>query len=166
MEFNPDGSIRELPWWEEAPGVEQLHALDPYRRVEAETICWSEGVKSRPGDRGGMTVHPDRAGAFIRVRGVDFRRGARSFSASVSSSGPAGDIELRLDRPDGPLVGTLSVGDTGGADRWATRSCDIENAAGLRDLCLVFPGADAARINLDWWRFDAAPRPGSGPRRR
>ncbi len=70
MEFNPDGTIRELPWWEEAESVQQLGTLDPYSRQEAETIAWSEGVKTLPAAQGGMIVHPARPAAFSTVQGV------------------------------------------------------------------------------------------------
>ncbi len=168
MEFNPDGTIRELPWWEEAPSVEQLGTLDPYRRVEAETIAWSEGMKSRPvgpadsdaggAGSGGMCVYPTRTGAFIKVQGVDFRDGARAFRTSVACTGLDATLELRLDAPDGPLVAVLPVGGTGGADQWATRSTTVTDAAatGVRDLHLVFTGTDASRLAIDWWSFEPA----------
>jgi arabinoxylan arabinofuranohydrolase len=173
MEFNPDGTIRELPWWEEAEAVAQLGALDPYRRVEAETIAWSEGMKSSPAGPGGMCIHPTRADAYIQVKDVDFRAGARAFQASVACAGLDATLELRLDGPEGPLVATLPVGGTGGANRWATHTTTtVAEASGVRDLCLVFTGADASDLHLDWWRFEETPprlplpRAASGPRRR
>ncbi len=171
LEFNPDGTIRELPWWEEAESVRQLGVLDPYTRQEAETIAWSEGVKTRPAAHGGMIAHPVRSGAFIKVQGVDFGDGAKSFVPLVASTGNGGVIELRLDRPDGPRVGTLVVGDTGGSDRWETRSCAVSEAAGVRDLYFVFPDVAATPFGFDWWRFEAGSRnrpvsASNGPRRR
>ena len=169
LEFNPDGTIRELPWWEEAESVAQLGALDPCRRVEAETIAWSEGMKSRPAGPGGMCVYPVRSGACIKVQGVDFQSGVRSFLASVSCAGRDAALQLRLDRADGPLLGTLPLGETGGAGRWALRSAPVAGVSGVHDLFFVFAGADAAQVAFDWWRFEkslpSAAHRRFGPRR-
>jgi arabinoxylan arabinofuranohydrolase len=48
FDYTADGSIPELPWWE-GQGVEQLGHLDPYRRVEAETIAWTSRIKRDTG---------------------------------------------------------------------------------------------------------------------
>ena len=45
MTYNQDGSIQKLPWWSEK-GVQQLGTLNPYVKTEAETIAFSEGVKT------------------------------------------------------------------------------------------------------------------------
>ena len=43
MKFNPDGSIVQMNMTKE--GVPPVATLDPYQRVEAETIAWESGVK-------------------------------------------------------------------------------------------------------------------------
>jgi hypothetical protein len=154
FDYNPDGTIPELPWWEEAPPVAQLGTLDPFRRVEAETICWSEGMKTEPSSAGGMCAYATRAGAFIKVQGVDFAAGAKSFRASVAAARTGGKIEIRLDRPDGPLVGTCVVPATGGPQSWITVSSAVSNAAGVHDLFLKFSGDPIASLRLDWWQFE------------
>jgi hypothetical protein len=152
MEFNPDGTIQELPWWEEAVSVKQIGTLNPFVRTEAETICWSEGMKSEPGSQEGMCVRPVGTNAHILVKGVDFGKGAKSFTASVASAASGEKIEIRLDSPAGPLVGTCRVPDTGGAQKMETISCPVKDAVGVHDLCFVFPGAEG--IRFDWWKFE------------
>src|SRR5690606_39743817 len=56
LEFNTDGLIQELPWWYEGTPVEQLGTIDPYKRIEAETIAWSEGLKTDTDGNAGMYV--------------------------------------------------------------------------------------------------------------
>ena len=46
--------------------------LDPYKRVEAETIAWSSGVKIEPSSAGGQAVRDIHDGDYIEVRNVDF----------------------------------------------------------------------------------------------
>ena len=157
LKFNPDGTIQELPWWEEADQVDQVEALNPYARVEGETIAWSEGMESEPCSAGGMNVYPSRNGAFIKVQGVDFGAGASAFSASVAcgtkpGASSGGTIELHLDAVDGPQIGTLSIGYT--ADEWKKETVAVSGAEGQHDLYLVFKGEAVAELcKLDWWEF-------------
>ena len=163
MQYEPDGTIRELPWWDEGKPVDQLGTLDPYQRTEAETICWSEGVKSEPSSQGGIDVYPVRDGAYIQVKGVAFgARSPGSFFASVAGQtkdgAKGGAIELRLDRVDGPLIGTLPVGDTGG--EWKTEATSVSGATGTRDLFFVFKdSAQAPAIKFGHWIFDKKAAP-------
>jgi len=152
IQYNPDGTIREIPWWNEAKAVGQIGTLNPYTRTEAETMCWSEGMKSEPGSQGGICVYPTSTNAFIKVQGVDFGKGAKSFAASVASAARDGKIELRLDNPDGPLIGTCLAPNTGGAAKWETASCRVKPAAGVHDLYFRFTSGEATRF--DWWKFE------------
>lgn len=52
-------------------------------------------------------------------------------------------LEVRLDSPKGPVIGTLKSCDT---------SCPITGASGIRSVFLVFP-SDRTR-SLDWFRFE------------
>jgi len=152
LTYNADGTIPELPWWR-PEGVAQIGYLTPYRRAEAETICSSEGIRSLPSSQGGMSVYPTRDGAYIKVKGVNFGKGARSFQASVASEGAGGTIELHQDSLTGPLLGTCAVTNTGSAQKWETVSCGIKDASGVHDLYLVFTSTETSRFHVDWWIF-------------
>ncbi len=158
IEYNPDGTIQELPWWEEAESAPQIGTLDPYVRTEAETIAWSEGIKSEPCSKGGMNVYPTRDSAFIKVKGVDFGdEGAGTFTASIACNTQAGvsksgAIELHLDSADGPLVGTLPVTYTDG--QWKIETTAVTDADGIHDLFLVFKGDSVSDLfKVDHWQF-------------
>ena len=150
--YNPDGTIPDVPWWSPA-GVTQIGTLDPYQRTEAETICWESGVRTEPCAAGGMDVCDIRNGSYIKVKGVNFGSGARSFDARVASGSAGGNIEVRLDSPAGPLVGTCAVTGTGGGQAWTTRSCPVHGATGTHDLYLRFTGAGGDLFHFDWWQF-------------
>ncbi|NNM86274.1 MAG: family 43 glycosylhydrolase [Phycisphaerales bacterium] len=151
IHYKPDGAIREIPWWNEAKAVKQIGTLNPYARTEAATICWSRGIQSEPSSQGGMCVYPTRVNAFIKVQGVNFSKGAKTFTASVASAAKDGKIELRLDSPTGTVIGACIAPDTGGATKWTTASCRVEHAAGVHDLYFVFTGAES--LKFDWWIF-------------
>lgn len=154
IDFNEDGTIEELPWWEEADPVQQIGTLDPYKRVEAETICWSEGMKSEPCSEGGMSVYAKQDNAFIKVQGVDFGdKGPASLQVCVASAHDGGTLEIHMDSSTGPLLGTCSVSNTGGAQVWKTVDCDVASIMGVQDVYFVFKGGPDKQFNVDWWQF-------------
>ncbi|BBD98785.1 carbohydrate-binding protein [Sphingobium amiense] len=166
--YNADGTIPNLHWWD-VTGAPQLEALNPYKRVEAETIAWTSRIRrnrDRPYDWApgvttagnpldGVYVTRTLDRTYIRVAGVDFgAAGAKRFIASVANGARGSAIELRLDRVDGPVIGTLQVGETDPIGKWQERTTSIKDAIGTRDLYLVFKGpGDRTLFDLDHWRF-------------
>ena len=77
--------------------------------------------------------------------------------ARASSGNVGGKIEFRAGSPDGVLLGTVEVPNTGGWDRWIEPAFDLPtNAArGRADVFAVFvnPGKGGL-MNLDWVQFD------------
>jgi beta-xylosidase len=162
LKFNPDGSISTMQPTKEGPAP--IATLDPYKRVEAETIAWSSGVKIEPSSAGGQAVRDIHDGDYIRVRNVDFgAASARTFVASVSSTGKAEEvtgakIEIRLGKLDGALIGTLAVSGTGG--EWKPQFARISGASGVHDLFFVFRGASGEELfKFDYWQFSRSDLP-------
>ena len=156
LKFNPDGSVQPVQPTKEGPAP--VATLDPYKRVEAETIAWSSGVKIEPSSAGGQSVRDIHDGDYIRVRNVEFgAAGARGFTASLSSTAKAKEatgakIEIRLGKLDGQLIGTLPVAGTGGA--WKPQIARISGASGVHDLFFVFRGAAGEELfKFDFWQF-------------
>ena len=97
MIYNPDGTIQNRRYWS-VEGPDQVGTLNPFQRVEAETIAWSEGVKTHfetewEGDfdwaRGEkiadrLFVTSINHGDYIMVQGVNFEEGAKSVEVSIS----------------------------------------------------------------------------------
>jgi arabinoxylan arabinofuranohydrolase len=150
-----DGTIPKLPFWS-TTGAPQIGHLNPYVQTEAETMAWSQGLKTETCSEGGMDVTAIETGDFIKVKGVDFGAGASSVDVRVASAGGGGNIEIRLDSQTGTLAGTCAVSGTGGAQTWATRTCPVSGASGAHDLYFVFTGgAGSSLFNFNWWRFAA-----------
>jgi arabinoxylan arabinofuranohydrolase len=169
FQYNPDGSIPNLHWWDQA-AAPQVGTLDPYKRVEAETIAWTSRIK-RDRDRPyswtpGVTTEQDpRVGvyvtrttdrSYIKVAGVDFgSAGARRFVASVANGSPGATIEVHADAWDGPLLTTVNAGSTATRGWWQEKSAEVVNATGVRDIYLVFRGpGDRSLLDFDYWRFE------------
>ncbi len=165
MNYNPDGTIQKLPFWS-TTGVKQLGTLNPYIRVEAETMAFSEGLKTKletewerniPWDKGEIVaerlfVSSIHNGDYLKVKGVDFSDGVNSVDVSVASLF-GGKIEIHIDKIDGPILGTVSIKSTGEGDGWKTISTQVENIKGAHDLFFVFRG-EKDLFNFDWWHFN------------
>ena len=144
MYYEADGSIRKVPYWLDNV-LEQIEPFDPYRRVEAETMAWGYGLKTRKDAERGIVVNGIDAGEYLLVKGVDFgARGARTLTACVQAAQAAG-IEVRLDAPDGPLAGTLKLRPGKG---WTKQNARLNGAKGVHDLYFVFTGGG---FEWDWW---------------
>ena len=139
------------------PGIEKgLETLNPYRKTEAETMAFSEEMKADENKEVGVFVNAMKDGAYIKVKGVDFRKeGASKFSARVGTTHNGGvTMEVRLDSPQGDLLTTVNVPMTGGDDRWALVSSDVANVSGVHDLYFVCKGRKPGRLMyFDYWMF-------------
>ena len=164
--YNADGTIQEVPYWLDQQPLKQLHWLNPYQRVEAETMAWGYGLKTAkmgipntgivadmPASTGrrNMYVYDIDNGEYIRLRGVDFANGAKQFCMTAAATGAA-TITLHLDSPKGPVIGTLQLKATGSVEKYRTFTTKVKNASGVHDLYLSF-GQTSGDVRLDWWQF-------------
>ena len=152
--YNADGMFPTIQMTTNGPP--QIGTLNPYVRQEAETIAFSSGLKTEVCSEGGMDVTQINNGDYIKVKGVAFGGGAKSFSARVASSTSGGSIQLRLDSTSGTIIGTCSVAGTGGAQKWSTVTCPVSGATGTKDLFFRFTGTGSGQLfNFNWWQFEA-----------
>lgn len=152
MVYNPDGTICEVPYWKDIE-LKQIEPLNPFRRVEAETMAWGNGLKTRPAGARNMVVTDIDNGEYICVKGVDFgKKGAKKFIASVSAPTDGAKIKVRIDSADGPVIGTLPVKATGGGD-YTQQSCRLDKVKGVHDLYLTFEGDGNGLLDFDYWEF-------------
>lgn len=155
MHYNSDGTIQELPYFREN-SLDAISTFNPFRKVEAETMAWGYGLKTRESATFPKTIslHDIDNGEWMMLRNVDFgKRGARKFLASVASLKAGSTIEIRLDNADGKLVGTLAVPVTRSLDSWQTASCKLKGADGVHDLFFVFRGTGTELFQWDWWQM-------------
>lgn len=52
--YNEDGTIEPVDFTDD--GVYPVEDLDPYQRVEAETLAWSQGIEKEPCSQGGVNL--------------------------------------------------------------------------------------------------------------
>ncbi|CAD0091636.1 unnamed protein product [Aureobasidium vineae] len=149
--YNSDGTIPLLTMTN--AGAPQVGTLNPYTRNEAETMALSSGIQTQPTTDGGLAIINIENGDYVKVEGVAFGNGAKTFSARVTSATSGGKIELRLGSSTGTLVGTCTVPGTNGWRTWQMISCAISGATGTKDLYLKSTGGSAYLFNVDYWQF-------------
>jgi hypothetical protein len=165
--YNADGTIQEVPYWLDQQPMKQLQWLNPYKRVEAETMAWGFGLKTAkigitntgvindmPTSTGkrNMYVFDLNDGEYIRLRGVDFgEKEAKSFAMTAAATGSV-TITLHLDNQDGPVIGTAVIKSTGSVEKYRQFTAKVKNAKGVHDLYICFDKA-VGDVHLDWWQF-------------
>ncbi len=154
--YNADGTLQQVVCT--TSGLVQLHNLNPFNQVEAETMASDSGIYTETCSEGGMDVTSLTNGDWIKVQGADFgTSGASNFTARVASAASGGNIELHLDSTNGFLIGTCPVPVTGSGQSWTTVSCAINNGAAknVHDLYLKFTGSSTTTnlFNVNWWQF-------------
>ncbi len=164
--YNDDGSISQMEQTKD--GVTAVRNLNPYERVEAETIAWERGIDIENAQNGNCIVNSIHDGNYIKVKNVDF--GDRSpLSVSVNAAcaemAQEGRIEFRIDCDEdiysdqsnekdlfaegfdlhntdvdsGELIAYADVKTTGGDGEFKTIEGKMEKEiTGVHDLYIVF----------------------------
>lgn len=153
MYYNEDGTIQEVPYWADTK-LEQIGTFNPFRKVEAETMAWGYGLKTVPNSKNSLSVVDVNNGEYICVRGVDFGKNkARRFEISALPL-EGGNLKIRLDAPDGKIVGNVNIPQGNGISKYELYSCEINVVSGVHDLYLSFEGENNKDLfELDYWKF-------------
>lgn len=126
--------------------------------TEAESADYKSGVQTENCSEGGTDVAYIEDGDYIGFKNVDMT-GGESIDLRIGSNGAEASLEVRIDSPDGKLIGKMNVEGTGGWQKWATQNCTIAPVDGSHDLYFVFRGGEGYLYNLNWWRLNVAEIP-------
>ena len=155
--INEDGSIKPIMATEFGP--KQLKGLDPYEKVEAETIGTMAGISTVLIDEiaensgtGNMAVADMNTRDWMAVYGADFGdEGANTFTANVKAPKEGfGIIQIRLDKPTGDAIGYLKIEADGSGDFKEITTNLSTTITGEHDLVFVFYGEG---YEIDYWSF-------------
>lgn len=154
--YEADGSIPLMDMT--LNGRNAIDTLNPYNKVEAETICWEYGVKTEDAINSEGTIDVDvynmHNDDYIKLESVDFgSTGAETFTAAVKDvkSDANASIELYVKENDSvsgmnslnvsasEKIGTLKLDNT--SSEWIELTTKLDKAVtGVHDLYLVFKG--------------------------
>ena len=153
--FTNDGKIPFMRFTE--TGIRKsVGTLNPCERVEAETMAWSQGLKTDQTAGHHHYVTSIHDGDFLKVSAVQFAGKEYSkFTACVAATQSGGSIEVHIGSMTGPLLAKLEVTPTGAMNDWRKLSVDVSRQEnGLCDLYLVFRGGEGELFNVDYWQFE------------
>jgi cytochrome c len=128
------------------------------RRFEAELADAISGpqVLSAGTASGGKFIGAINSGHFLRFTDISFDS-VKRIGLRIASAGAGGAIELRLDKPDGPLLATVPVEVNGHWEKFYERTVDLPPTRGRHDLIVRFthPGNASGLMNLDTVHFQS-----------
>ena len=130
-------------------------ANNPLSPVNADSFSdHSGGISTEPSEEGGKNLATVHDGDYVAYKNFDFDSGVAGFTARIATS-HSGTIEIRLDNPNGTLLGKCSFTNTGGWQSWSDISCKVDNSqAGVRDIYLVFHGhSKKSLVNVLSFKF-------------
>ena len=158
VEISSDGTIKTITG--DMKGISQLKTVDPYNRLEGETIAWNSGIKTAVCEEAGsmveelnMEVTDIQNGDWTSIAGLDFGiNGAAKLTANIASKA-GGTVEVRLDSAEGTLAGTIEVPKGDGS--YKKLECELEDVTGEHNVFFVFKGADGEELmTVDYWQFE------------
>jgi cytochrome c len=130
-------------------------AITQQKNRQAEHFDSQRGVNAidKEGAHGGQTVGNIENGDWIMFEPYLLDNVA-SFTARVSSGGAGGTLEFRAGAPDGTLLGSAAVPNTGGWENFIDVGGAIANAPATGGpLFLVFTGGPGALFDVDDFTF-------------
>jgi hypothetical protein len=149
--FNDDGSIRKVTPTLRGVGLvkadSEIH-IDRYSARSGDAVKVSFLDDANP--HAGWKAAFNGAQSWVRFNEVDFGRGGQKTLQARARSGGTGELEIRLDDPDGQLIGRVKV--DGSAD-WMVVKAGARKAApaGVHDLFVTQAGAEP--VDVDWVSF-------------
>jgi len=124
------------------PSLLNVVWIKPNTQILAASFTDQHGVRKAACSEGGECIgwleHED----WVRYEGVDFSRRTQKIELRAASASKGGIIEIRLDAPNGKLLGACTIPNTGGWQAWESFEAKITPTSGMKTLCLVFIDAD------------------------
>ncbi|MFF0314840.1 ThuA domain-containing protein [Micromonospora sp. NPDC005252] len=119
--------------------------------IQAESFSSANGVSAftKAGANGGQTVGYIDPGDWAAYNGVDLT-GVTSFTSRVVSGGAGGTIQVRTGSATGPVLGTVTVPNTGSWTTFANVTTTLSNVpSGTQNLYLTFGGSGTGLFDVD-----------------
>jgi hypothetical protein len=134
--------------------------VSAYSTIQAESYATDHGVlqQGTSDSGGGLNIGWLANGDWARYNRIDFGgTPARQFVARAASGAGyevRGLVEVRLDSPTAPVLGSFAIANTGGWQCWRTVPANISAVTGVHDVYVTFTSAQPADfVNLNWLTF-------------
>lgn len=159
--FNPDGTISEVEMTTQGIGG----PISPFYRMDAARACLLSGnvmvaVRRPDNDIPVEYLSGIRDGDHAYWKYYDFTdANVNRFTCKTWGKNRAAKIEIRLDDPEGELLGVCELASMDGEVAYAVHETKIKQVTGKHALVLVFKvigpdTVDSDLMNLEWFVFD------------
>ncbi len=132
-------------------------------RIPAARMAAQQGVQTAACTEGGECIGWIDAGDWARYDNVSIDQLGGEVDLRVASATQGGVVELRLGEPNGELLGSCKVPNTGGWQAWVSVKAKLKPASAVKPLCLAFKSlqtdpAAPSPLNPQLWfaQVDAA----------
>lgn len=130
-------------------------AIPPvFDRIEAEDFYTMFGIQSQEtsDSDGNENIGWVHNGDWLMYKNIDLT-GAQSFNVRYSSTSEGNAVEMRIGSPEGTLLSTLELANTGNWNRWSTATSNITPVDGIYDVYMVLVGGDGYLFNVNWFQM-------------
>jgi len=150
IHFNEDGSIPEVVMTTQGVG-KPLSAL---ARIDAERACLLFGnVRIMAFDMDKEDIEGIRDEDKAAYKYIDFGNGVDNFTLSAITGARGGKIDLLIDQPWGPSIGSIEIQGKEDWNKWNTFTGNIKGVKGVHALWLRFNVKDNESFKVDWFVF-------------
>lgn len=122
--------------------------------IQAETCNYKSGIDTENCSEGGLDVAYIENNDYIGFKDIDLTN-VNNIDFRIGSDGARASLEIRLDSPEGKVIGRMDVKGTNGWQTWTTQTCNVEKTEGKHDVYFVFKGGEGYLFNINWWRPDS-----------
>lgn len=147
-------TVPQLQYWDMI-WLEISGTIGAANQIQAENFDSMSGIGTETtSDTGGGLdvgfVNNTNGDSYVAFNNMDFGPGPTNVSARVASATGGGTVEFRLDSPNGALMASVPVGNTGGWQSWQTVTASASGTSGVHKLFIVFKTVPS---NLNWFSF-------------
>ena len=146
MVMRSGSGVGNFEWFQ----FENPSPVDPTNILLQVDACNSSNGVSIVGDVAENCANGD----WLCFQGINFDHGYNSLQAnlSVPDSNAGQAVDIRLDSPTNPVVGTLVPASTGGWTNWQQQWVQIDKVTGTHNVYVMFRGQSAVG-NFEWFQF-------------
>lgn len=121
--------------------------------VQAEKYDIKSGIDTENCSEGGLDVAYAENNDYIGFKNVDLS-GVKNIDFRIGSNGARAQLEIRIDDPNGSVIGRMDIKSSNGWQTWNTQTCSVNETNGTHDIYFIFRGGDGYLYNINWWRTD------------
>ena len=121
--------------------------------IQAENYDFNSGTDNENCSEGGLDAAYIENNDYIGFRDIDLT-GVRNIDFRIGSNGARAALEIRIDDPNGQVIGRMDVRSSGGWQTWNTQTCSISEVNGRHNVYFRFTGDEGYLFNINWWRPD------------